>query len=141
MRYVVDAMFEALNSIPGIVDGELAIVDLSCYKSLHADWLSQTFAGILAIHQTLQNEGRFRTPSPRRHSPSKTPDPVEASNCFSDLEQDVEQPIPVNIEHYEETIDKPKPPPPIMLKIKINYGDQIKSLYEKFSNLTFKSSE
>ncbi|GFW37718.1 hypothetical protein TNCV_4629231 [Trichonephila clavipes] len=39
------------------------------------------------------------------YSPAKAPIPVETNNGFSDLEQDVEQPISKNADSPEETID------------------------------------
>ncbi|GFT26444.1 hypothetical protein TNCV_3603141 [Trichonephila clavipes] len=83
--------------------------------------LRASVTGISAIHQTVQEEGRFRTLSPRNsfldlyqvnaeailrkkkeepktarpNSSTRNPDPVETSNSFSNLEQDVEQPITI----------------------------------------------
>ncbi|GFW43778.1 hypothetical protein TNCV_4771271 [Trichonephila clavipes] len=96
------------------------------------------------LHQTLQDNERFRIPSPgnsfmdlyrmspeammrkkedlpkktaRLDSPAKDPTPEETKNIYSDLEQDVEQPIPENDDSPEETVDKPRPPASVMLQI------------------------
>ncbi|GFX30024.1 nucleic-acid-binding protein from transposon X-element [Trichonephila clavipes] len=63
-----------------------------------------------------------------------TQDPIETNNSFSDLEQDVEHPPPIEIVTTE--VVTPKiPPHPIMLKIKKNFREQIKRISEKFPNV------
>ncbi|GFT48825.1 putative RNA-directed DNA polymerase from transposon X-element [Trichonephila clavipes] len=63
-------------------------------------------------------------------------DPIETKNNFSDLEQDVEHPLPTNENVISETITPPtKPPYPVMLKIKDNFRDQMKLIINKFPNL------
>ncbi|GFV20189.1 hypothetical protein TNCV_4194871 [Trichonephila clavipes] len=47
-------------------------------------------------------------------SPNKNPDPIEASNNFYDLEQDVEQQIPINIDPSEDSINKSQTPLPLL---------------------------
>ncbi|GFV91231.1 hypothetical protein TNCV_897521 [Trichonephila clavipes] len=72
----------------------------------------------------------------RPDSPIKPQEPLETSNNFSDLEQDVEQPLVDNSqETVKEVISKSRPPPKILLKIKSNYTEKIKFLYEKFPNI------
>ncbi|GFS87003.1 hypothetical protein TNCV_1406751 [Trichonephila clavipes] len=69
-------------------------------------------------------------------SPISTQDPIETKNNFSDLEQDVEHPLPTNENVISETITPPtKPPYPVMLKIKDNFRDQMKLIINKFPNL------
>ncbi|GFR13035.1 hypothetical protein TNCT_383671 [Trichonephila clavata] len=128
------------------------IMDISPTKNSQlaaGEKLRETVAGIPAIQQTLQQEVSIRTPRPRNSFielywkdteammrrkegltarpdfPTKKPDPVETVNSFSDLDQDVEQPIPITTNPSEEATVTSKPPPPIMLKIDKNYRDQI----------------
>ncbi|GFW11095.1 hypothetical protein TNCV_4783051 [Trichonephila clavipes] len=55
-------------------------------------------------------------------SPTSTQDPIVTSNNFSDLEQDVEHPLPTtNQVTIEVVTPKIKHPHPIMLKIKKNF--------------------
>ncbi|GFU65050.1 hypothetical protein TNCV_4130561 [Trichonephila clavipes] len=50
----------------------------------------------------------FPKKTARPDSPTKSSDPVETSNSFFDLKQDVEKPISVNTDPSEKTINKPK---------------------------------
>ncbi|GFU64883.1 uncharacterized protein TNCV_785341 [Trichonephila clavipes] len=67
-------------------------------------------------------------------------EPVTVNNSFSDLvsENDKDQVAPE--ENNETAPPKPKPLPPIHLKIKKNIRDQLKSIYQKFPDITNKSS-
>ncbi|GFW52319.1 uncharacterized protein TNCV_3078911 [Trichonephila clavipes] len=78
----------------------------------------------------------FPKKTARPVSPISTQDPIETKNNFSDLEQDVEHPLPTNEIVISETITPPtKPPYPVMLKIKDNFRDQMKLIINKFPNL------
>ncbi|GFU80953.1 nucleic-acid-binding protein from transposon X-element [Trichonephila clavipes] len=78
----------------------------------------------------------FPKKTARPVSPISTQDPIETKNNFSDLEQDVEHPLPTNENVISETITPPtKPPYPVMLKIKDNFRDQMKLIINKFPNL------
>ncbi|GFX09744.1 hypothetical protein TNCV_653431 [Trichonephila clavipes] len=69
----------------------------------------------------------FPKKTARPVSPISTQDPIETKNNFSDLEQDVEHPLPTNENVISETITPPtKPPYPVMLKIKDNFREQMK---------------
>ncbi|GFU69301.1 hypothetical protein TNCV_3209651 [Trichonephila clavipes] len=69
-------------------------------------------------------------------SPTSTQDPIVTSNNFSDLEQDVEHPLPTTNQVAAEVVTpKIKLPHPIMLKIKKNFREQIKLINEKFPNI------
>ncbi|GFV64842.1 hypothetical protein TNCV_4904171 [Trichonephila clavipes] len=65
-------------------------------------------------------------------SPTSTQDPIETKNNFSDLEQDVEHPLPTVKNVNSEEIPPSKLPHPVMLKIKDNFREQIKLITEKF---------
>ncbi|GFU81888.1 uncharacterized protein TNCV_2536971 [Trichonephila clavipes] len=78
----------------------------------------------------------FPKKTARPVSPISTQDPIETKNNFSDLEQDVEHPLPTNENVISETITPPtKPPSPVMLKIKDNFRDRMKLIINKFPNL------
>ncbi|GFT42228.1 uncharacterized protein TNCV_1465711 [Trichonephila clavipes] len=78
----------------------------------------------------------FPKKTARPVSPISTQDPIETKNNFSDLEQDVEHPLPTNENVISETITPPtKPPYPVMLKIKHNFREQMKLIINKFPNL------
>ncbi|GFT29241.1 uncharacterized protein TNCV_3588291 [Trichonephila clavipes] len=62
-------------------------------------------------------------------------EPVTANNSFSDLESENDK-DQVALEENNETT----PPPPIHLEIKKNIRDQLKSIYQKFPDITNKSS-
>ncbi|GFS56183.1 nucleic-acid-binding protein from transposon X-element [Trichonephila clavipes] len=69
-------------------------------------------------------------------SPTSTQDPIETSNNFSHLEQDVEHPLPTTNQVTTEVVTpKIKLPHPIMLKIKNNFREQIKCITEKFPSI------
>ncbi|GFV65791.1 uncharacterized protein TNCV_651141 [Trichonephila clavipes] len=66
-------------------------------------------------------------------------EPVTVNNSFSDLESENDK-DQVSPEENNETVPpKPKPPLPIHLKIKKNIRDQLKSIYQKFPDITNKS--
>ncbi|GFX76114.1 nucleic-acid-binding protein from transposon X-element [Trichonephila clavipes] len=72
--------------------------------------------------------------------PTSSQDPIVTSNNFSDLEQDVEHPLPTTnqvITYLLQVLLTPKIklPHPIMLKIKKNFREQIKCINEKFPNI------
>ncbi|GFW56825.1 nucleic-acid-binding protein from transposon X-element [Trichonephila clavipes] len=68
--------------------------------------------------------------------PTSTQDPIVTSNNFSDLEQDVEHPLPTTNQVTTEVVTpKIKLSHPIMLKIKKNFREQIKRINEKFPNI------
>ncbi|GFW07235.1 hypothetical protein TNCV_3694281 [Trichonephila clavipes] len=78
----------------------------------------------------------FLKKTARPVSPISTQDPIETKNNFSDLEQDVEHPLPTNENVISETITPPtKLPYPVMLKIKDNFREQMKLIINKFPNL------
>ncbi|GFV68382.1 hypothetical protein TNCV_3128381 [Trichonephila clavipes] len=78
----------------------------------------------------------FLQKTARPLSPTSTQDPIETKNNFSDLEQDVEHPLPtVKNVNSEEIIPPTKLPHPVMLKIKDNFRDQIKLITEKFPKI------
>ncbi|GFW91696.1 nucleic-acid-binding protein from transposon X-element [Trichonephila clavipes] len=69
-------------------------------------------------------------------SPTSSQDPIVTSNNFSDLEQDVEHPLPTTNQVTTEVVTpKIKLPHPIMLKIKTNFREQIKRINEKFPKI------
>ncbi|GFS64079.1 hypothetical protein TNCV_3944641 [Trichonephila clavipes] len=69
-------------------------------------------------------------------SPISTQDPIETKNNFSDLEQDVEHPLPTNENVISEIITPPtKLPYPVMLKKNNNFREQMKLTTNKFPNL------
>ncbi|GFT50717.1 transposon Ty3-I Gag-Pol polyprotein [Trichonephila clavipes] len=71
-------------------------------------------------------------------SPTSTQDPIETKNNFSDLEQDVEHPLPTVKNINSEEITPPLPtklPHPVMPKIKDNFREQIKLITEKFPKI------
>ncbi|GFV21362.1 uncharacterized protein TNCV_2371191 [Trichonephila clavipes] len=73
-------------------------------------------------------------------SPTSTQDPVETSNHLLDVQQDVGQPLPTDSQvTTEEAIPKPRLPLPIMLKIQLNFREQIKFLYDKLPHIRNKS--
>ncbi|GFT37549.1 uncharacterized protein TNCV_5090131 [Trichonephila clavipes] len=67
-------------------------------------------------------------------------EPVTVNNSFSDLESENDKDQVAPEENNETAPQKPKPPPPIHLKIKKNIRDQLKSIYQKFPDITNKSS-
>ncbi|GFW29204.1 uncharacterized protein TNCV_4132802 [Trichonephila clavipes] len=67
-------------------------------------------------------------------------EPVTVNNSFSDLESENDKDQVAPEENNETAPQKPKPPPPIHLKIKENIRDQLKSIYQKFPDITNKSS-
>ncbi|GFT87408.1 hypothetical protein TNCV_2503821 [Trichonephila clavipes] len=68
--------------------------------------------------------------------PTSTQDPIITSNHFSDLEQDVEHPLPTDSQlTIEEVTPRLRFPFPVMLKIKKNFREQIKFIFEKFPNI------
>ncbi|GFT03238.1 hypothetical protein TNCV_3610931 [Trichonephila clavipes] len=78
----------------------------------------------------------FSKKTARPVSPTSTQDPIVTSNNFSDLEQDVEHPLPTTNQVTAEVVTpKIKLPHPIMLKIKKNFREQIKRINEKFPNI------
>ncbi|GFV72629.1 uncharacterized protein TNCV_2602361 [Trichonephila clavipes] len=78
----------------------------------------------------------FPKKTARPVSPTSTQDPIVTSNNFSDLEQDVEHPLPTKNQVTTEVVTpKIKLPHPIMLKIKKNFREQIKRINEKSPNI------
>ncbi|GFS62776.1 uncharacterized protein TNCV_3202051 [Trichonephila clavipes] len=78
----------------------------------------------------------FPKKTARPVSPTSSQDPIVTSNNFSDLEQDVEHPLPTTNQVTAEVVTpKIKLPHPIMLKIKKNFREQIKRINEKFPNI------
>ncbi|GFS55676.1 uncharacterized protein TNCV_131851 [Trichonephila clavipes] len=67
-------------------------------------------------------------------------EPVTVNNSFSDLESENDKDQVAPEENNETAPQKPKPPPPIHLKIKKNIRNQLKSIYQKFPDITNKSS-
>ncbi|GFV77151.1 uncharacterized protein TNCV_1771631 [Trichonephila clavipes] len=67
-------------------------------------------------------------------------EPVTVNISFSDLESENDKDQVAPEENNETAPPKPKPPPPIHLKIKKNIRDQLKSIYQKFPDITNKSS-
>ncbi|GFY07579.1 uncharacterized protein TNCV_3650861 [Trichonephila clavipes] len=67
-------------------------------------------------------------------------EPVTVNNSFSDLESENDKDQVAPEENNETAPPKPKPPPPIHLKIKKNIRDQLKSINQKFPDITNKSS-
>ncbi|GFX02073.1 uncharacterized protein TNCV_1749581 [Trichonephila clavipes] len=78
-----------------------------------------------------------KTARPVSPLPSET---VTVNNSFSDLESENDKDQVAPEENNETAPQKPKPPPPIHLKIKKNIRDQLKSIYQKFPDITNKSS-
>ncbi|GFS87666.1 hypothetical protein TNCV_2942461 [Trichonephila clavipes] len=77
-------------------------------------------------------EFNFPKNTARPVSPTSSQDPIVTSNNFSDLEQDVEHPLPTTNQVTAEVVTpKIKLPHPIMLKIKKNFREQIKRINEK----------
>ncbi|GFV84988.1 uncharacterized protein TNCV_838621 [Trichonephila clavipes] len=79
--------------------------------------------------------------------PKKTARPVSSLpsepatvKSFSDLESENDKDQVAPEENNETVPPKPKPPPLIHLKITKNIRDQLKSIYQKFSDITNKSS-
>ncbi|GFX15013.1 transposable element Tcb2 transposase [Trichonephila clavipes] len=66
-------------------------------------------------------------------------EPVTVNNSFSDLESENDKDQVAPKENNETAPPKPKPPPPIHLKIKKNIRDELKSIYQKFPDITNKS--
>ncbi|GFU09796.1 nucleic-acid-binding protein from transposon X-element [Trichonephila clavipes] len=78
----------------------------------------------------------FPKKTARPVSPTSSQDPIVTSNNFSDLEQDVEHPLPTTNQVTVEVVTpKIKLPHPIMLKIKKNFREQIKRINEKFPKI------
>ncbi|GFU96826.1 uncharacterized protein TNCV_5093001 [Trichonephila clavipes] len=77
----------------------------------------------------------FPKKTARSISPTSTQDPIETNNSFSDLEQDVEHPLPKEKEVSTEILTPKTLLHPIMLKTKDNFREQIKCISEKFPNL------
>ncbi|GFW80441.1 uncharacterized protein TNCV_2945731 [Trichonephila clavipes] len=67
-------------------------------------------------------------------------EPVTVNKSFSDLESKNDKDQVAPEENNETAPPKPKPPPPIHLKIKKNIRDQLKSIYQKFPDITNKST-
>ncbi|GFV26451.1 uncharacterized protein TNCV_3361041 [Trichonephila clavipes] len=67
-------------------------------------------------------------------------EPVTVNKSFSDLESKNDKDQVAPEENNETAPSKPKPPLPIHLKIKKNIRDQLKSIYQKFPDITNKSS-
>ncbi|GFV38102.1 uncharacterized protein TNCV_3829491 [Trichonephila clavipes] len=67
-------------------------------------------------------------------------EPVTVNKSFSDLESKNDKDQVAPEENNETAPPKPKPPPPIHLKIKKNIRDQFESIYQKFPDITNKSS-
>ncbi|GFY18550.1 uncharacterized protein TNCV_2397751 [Trichonephila clavipes] len=67
-------------------------------------------------------------------------EPVIVNNSFSDLESENDKDQVAPEENNESAPPKPKPPPSIHLKIKKNIRDQLKSIYQKFPDITNKLS-
>ncbi|GFX98861.1 putative RNA-directed DNA polymerase from transposon X-element [Trichonephila clavipes] len=81
-------------------------------------------------------EFNFPKKTVRPVSPTSSQDPIVTSNNFSDLEQDVEHPLPTTNQVTAEVVTpKIKLPHPIMLKIKPNFREQIKCINEKFPKI------
>ncbi|GFU02947.1 uncharacterized protein TNCV_2209201 [Trichonephila clavipes] len=78
----------------------------------------------------------FPKKTARPVSPTSSQDPIETSNNFSHLEQDVERPLP-NTNQVTTEVVTPKITLPhlITLKIKNNFREQIKCISEKFPNI------
>ncbi|GFU55975.1 nucleic-acid-binding protein from transposon X-element [Trichonephila clavipes] len=78
----------------------------------------------------------FPKKTARPVSPTSTQDPIVTSKNFSDLEQDVEHPLPTTNQVTAEVVTpKIKLLHPIMLKIKTNFREQFKRINEKFPNI------
>ncbi|GFW35162.1 hypothetical protein TNCV_5067271 [Trichonephila clavipes] len=78
----------------------------------------------------------FPKKTARPVSPTSTQDPIETKNNFSDLEQDVEHPLPTDNNVISEQITPPtKLPYPVLLKIKDNFREQMKLITNKFPKL------
>ncbi|GFV69315.1 RNA-directed DNA polymerase from mobile element jockey [Trichonephila clavipes] len=87
-------------------------------------------------NQESSEEFIFPKKTARPVSPISTQDPIETKNNFSDLEQDVEHPLPTDENVISEIITPPtKLPYPVMLKIKDNFREQMKLITNKFPNL------
>ncbi|GFW69261.1 uncharacterized protein TNCV_2366391 [Trichonephila clavipes] len=67
-------------------------------------------------------------------------EPVTVNNSFSDLESENDKDQVALEENNETAPPKPKPPPLIHFKIKKNIRDQLKSIYQKFPDITNKPS-
>ncbi|GFX04027.1 uncharacterized protein TNCV_4679301 [Trichonephila clavipes] len=68
-------------------------------------------------------------------------EPVTVNKSFSDLESKNDKDQVALEENNETAPPKTQAPPPIHLKIKKNIRDQLKSIYQKFPDITNKSSE
>ncbi|GFX40899.1 hypothetical protein TNCV_3761201 [Trichonephila clavipes] len=78
----------------------------------------------------------FLKKTARPVSSTSTQDPIETKNNFSDLEQDVEHPLPTVKNVNSEKITPPtKLPHPVILKIKKNFREQMKLITEKFPKI------
>ncbi|GFW09344.1 uncharacterized protein TNCV_2066031 [Trichonephila clavipes] len=89
-----------------------------------------------SIDDTQRKKDTMKTARPVSPLPSE---PVTVNNSFSDLEfeNDKDQVAP---EENNETVPPKPKPPPIHLKIKKNIRGQLKSIYQKFPDITNKSS-
>ncbi|GFS88192.1 uncharacterized protein TNCV_3149561 [Trichonephila clavipes] len=67
-------------------------------------------------------------------------EPVTVNKSFSDLESKNDKDQVAPEENNETAPPKPKPPPPIHFKIKKHIRDQLKFIYQKFPDITNKSS-
>ncbi|GFY02347.1 uncharacterized protein TNCV_3502291 [Trichonephila clavipes] len=67
-------------------------------------------------------------------------EPVTVNNSFSDLESENDKDQVAPEENNETVPPKLKPPPLIHLKTKKNIRDQLKSIYQKFPDITNKSN-
>ncbi|GFX80735.1 uncharacterized protein TNCV_758421 [Trichonephila clavipes] len=79
----------------------------------------------------------FRKKTARPVSPLPS-EPVTVNKSFSDLESENDKDQVAPEENNETVPPKPKAPPTIHLKIKKNIRDQLKSIYQKFPNITNK---
>ncbi|GFW12683.1 uncharacterized protein TNCV_3883931 [Trichonephila clavipes] len=77
----------------------------------------------------------FLKKTARPVSSTSTQDPIETSNHFSDLEQDVEQPLPTDSQITIQEVNPKTMLHPVMFKIKKNFREQIKFIYKNFPNI------
>ncbi|GFV69032.1 putative RNA-directed DNA polymerase from transposon X-element [Trichonephila clavipes] len=139
-----------LHDIPTIMSDINDFMDFSPTRQSEVaacEKLRDTVNSISALHSPML-EGA-RTPSPKNSfmelyqmttyamaRKKDELDPIETKNNFSDLEQDVEHPLPTDKNVISEKITPPtKLPHPVMLKIKKNFREQMKLITNKFPNL------
>ncbi|GFS75799.1 uncharacterized protein TNCV_1848881 [Trichonephila clavipes] len=90
------------------------------------------------LHQTRQ---LTPTTVDIRESHGNVPhEPVVTTNSFSDLESEEIKNQVETEEIKTAELPKPKPPYPIHLKIKDNFRNQLKQIYQNFPNITNKTS-